>query len=223
MTQPNQSTINQVYADNPQSPIWKPNINVPVNDDMLVTYSHFKNDFVFERPGALEWFSQPAKAWQEPTNNSFVSTVRQAGVDFCVFEHVSVVLCGNIEYVFTTNTNSRFGFSGELGCNLGSNNVDNGLGYIPAATWSRTFRNNCRTACVLFKPDRNTNTEYRFSVIKDIENYQPSTQLEFAHVCSGSAVSDQQTYTTQQNINNLTDNTQITLGENTVLIVGWKV
>lgn len=209
--------------NNPAIPVSKPNIKVNVNEDVYVSYSHFKNNFTFERPGALSWFSQQAKPWQEPVDNCFVQTVRNAGVNFLLFEHVSVVLSGNIEYKFTTADGSVFDFSDCEGCELGSCNVDNNLGYVPADTWWRTFSDDCRTACILFNPDRDTSREYRFQVIKNISELQTSRDFEFLHVCSGSVLYDNQTYNSQQNLFSIPNNSELSLAENTVLIAGWTI
>ena len=73
---------------------------LPINDDLEIRYSLFMNDASYVRPqGSWRlWTPQP---FVPPTANRAIGDMYDAGVDWDLYEHVSIAIGGEADYVFT--------------------------------------------------------------------------------------------------------------------------
>jgi hypothetical protein len=132
---------------------------VPINDDLEVRYSLFKNDFAYVRP-AGSWRLWTPLAFAAPTTNRAIADMHDAGVAWELYEHVSVAIGGRADYVFT-------GPLGEISqeWSFGFHNVENGGGYLPAGTFTRHFHDDFALCCVIQKFSRAPVLRYQFEVV----------------------------------------------------------
>jgi len=132
---------------------------VPINDDLEVRYSLFKNDFVYVRPAGSWRLWQPLE-FVPPTTNRVIADMLDAGVAWGLYEHVSVAIGGRADYVFT-------GSDGPLAqvWTPGFHNVENGGGYLPTEEFTRRFYDDFALCCVIQKFNRTPSVRYHFEVV----------------------------------------------------------
>jgi hypothetical protein len=152
---------------------------IDLNDDLSIHYTSFRNGYVFTRP-AGSWRTWRALPFVEPVENEWIKQNHLDGVEFGCCEHVSVVLSGNATYTLLTSEGA-----GNYLWQRGSHNVDNGHGYLPTQTFTRTFRNDFSMCCVI-QPIRGLTDQpvYTFEILI---GPQVLTRDVFAlHFCTGS-------------------------------------
>lgn len=150
---------------------------LPINDDLEIRYSLFVNDTSYVRPqGSWRlWTHQP---FVPPTANRAIGDMYDAGVNWDLFEHVSIALGGEADYVFT-------GPDGEISqtWRAGCHNVENGGGYLPRDSFTRHFRNDFKLCCVIRRFGRSSGANYRFEVAT--EAVVLSEAALFVHYAAG--------------------------------------
>ena len=157
---------------------------IPINGDLSVHYSVFKNDYVFTRPDNT-WNFWREMPFSPPVSNPWILENHNDGVQFGCYEHVSVAIAGDATYTLKT----RDGLKDYI-WTLGVHNVDNGMGYLPAREFTRTFRNDFSLCCILqsYVKRGPEAQEYEFDV------FSGATVLErdayAVHYCAGSRVAD---------------------------------
>jgi hypothetical protein len=191
------------------------NINVDINDLFFADYSLFKNDHTFIRP-ANAWRRLPEKEFQAPLNNLFLSQPYNNGVEFGCYEHVSVCIGGNSDYILTTPTGTD-----EYNWTFGVHNLENGWGYLPKQQFTRVFHNNYETCCIVQRPSRDASIVYKFEILK--EDTILNKNINFAHVAYGAVSIGDQVYTQQANIYNLTENTRLSFAGESIVILGYTI
>jgi hypothetical protein len=150
---------------------------LPVNDGLEIRYSRFLNDTTYVRPQG-SWRLWTPQVFVPPAANRTIGDMHDAGVEWDLYEHVSVAIAGEADYVFT-------GPEGEISqtWQAGCHNVENGGGYLPRQTFTRHFRNDFELCCVIRRFGRSSGTNYRFEVITE-----PTSLTEaafFVHYAAG--------------------------------------
>ncbi len=132
---------------------------VPINDDLEVRYSLFKNDISYVRPAGSWRLWQPLE-FVAPAANRAIADVHDVGVVWGLYEHVSVAIQGQADYVFT-------GPDGEItqAWTPGFHNVENGGGYLPTEEFTRRFFDDFALCCVIQKFNRTPGVQYHFEVV----------------------------------------------------------
>ena len=131
-----------------------------INEDLNAHYSVFRNGAVFRR-GANAWPFWEKMPYAAPTANGFLIQSVADGANYDCCEHACVVIHGTANWVVTTPSGDK-----EYLWERGSTNVDNGIGYLPADVFSRTFHGDHTTCCIV-QPfmGRQTTTRYSFEVL----------------------------------------------------------
>jgi len=152
---------------------------LPINDDLSVHYSVFKDGYVFTRPDNA-WNFWREMPFSPPVSNPWLLENHNDGVQFVCCEHASVAIAGDATYTLKT----REGLKDYI-WTRGTHNVDNGLGYLPAREFTRTFRNGFSLCCIL-QPYvvRDGGAEYRFEVITG--PFTLARDCVAMHFCTGS-------------------------------------
>lgn len=132
---------------------------VPINDDLEVRYSLFKNDISYVRP-AGSWRLWTPLEFVPPVANRAIADMHDAGVAWGLYEHVSVAIGGRADYLFT-------GHDGEITqvWTPGFHNVENGGGYLPTEEFTRRFFDDFALCCVIQKFNRTNGVQYHFEVV----------------------------------------------------------
>jgi len=143
--------------------IEKPTISEEVfviNEDLNAHYSVFRNDAIFRR-GDNSWPFWEKMPYVAPTSNGFLTQSVADGAKYDCCEHACVVLNGTTNWAMTTPSGDK-----EYLWERGSTNVDNGIGYLPAEVFSRTFHDDHTTCCIV-QPftGRQTTARYSFEVL----------------------------------------------------------
>ena len=128
----------------------------PINDDLSVHYSVFKNGYTYYRP-ANTWRFWNKLPYAAPSSNAWLVQSCADGVEFECAEHVSVVTNGTATYTFTAPDGPK-----DYLWERGSHNVDNGMGYLPSEEFTRTFENDF-TLCCIIQPFRGRDSTARYS------------------------------------------------------------
>ena len=139
--------------------IEKPTISEEVfviNEDLNAHYSVFRNDAVFRR-SANSWPFWEKMPYTAPTTNGFLLQSVADGAKYDCCEHASVALNGTVVYTLPTPSGDK-----KYLWERGSTNVDNGIGYLPAEVFSRTFHDDHTTCCIV-QPFRGRQTAARYS------------------------------------------------------------
>lgn len=191
------------------------NIIIDINDSFFADYSYFKNDYTFIRP-ANAWHRWTEKDFIAPVSNLFLKEPYDNGVEFGCYEHVSVCISGNSDYILTTPSGTD-----EYEWNFGVHNVENGWGYLPKKEFKRIFRNNYATCCIVPKYRRDTSQVYNFEILR--EDTVLNKNINFAHVAYGAVSIGDQVYTQQSNLFNLTENTRLSFAGESIVILGYKI
>lgn len=131
---------------------------VPINDDLEVRYSLFKNDTTYVRP-AGSWRLWQSLEYAAPVANRAIADMHDVGVVWGLYEHVSVAIQGRADYVFT-------GPDGQITqvWTPGCHNVENGGGYLPTEEFTRRFFDDFALCCVVQKFNRAAGVQYHFEV-----------------------------------------------------------
>jgi hypothetical protein len=132
---------------------------VPINDDLEVRYSVFKNDTVYVRP-AGSWRLWTPLEFVPPVANHVIADMHDAGVAWGLYEHVSIAIGGRADYVFTGPENPITQV-----WTPGFHNVENGGGYLPAEEFTRRFYDDFALCCIIQKFGRTPGVRYRFEVV----------------------------------------------------------
>lgn len=132
---------------------------VPINDDLEVRYSLFKNDISYVRPAGSWRLWQPLE-FVPPVINRAIADMHDAGVAWGLYEHVSVCIEGQADYTFAAPAGPITQV-----WSPGCHNVENGGGYLPAAEFTRTFHDDFTLCCVIQKFQRTTGVQYHFEVV----------------------------------------------------------
>lgn len=132
---------------------------VPINDDLEVRYSLFRNDTVYVRPAGSWRLWQPLE-FVPPVANPVIADMYDAGVGWALYEHVSIAIGGSADYVFA-------GPDGPITqvWTPGFHNVENGGGYLPVEEFTRHFHNDFALCCVIQKIGRTSSMRYHFEVV----------------------------------------------------------
>jgi hypothetical protein len=148
-----------------------------VNDDLEIRYSRFLNDTSYVRPQG-SWRLWTPQIFVPPLANRTIGEMYDAGVEWDLYEHVSVAIAGEADYVFT-------GPEGEISQTWlpGCHNVENGGGYLPRQTFTRHFRRDFELCCVIRRFGRSSGANYRFEVIS--EPIALSEAAFFVHYAAG--------------------------------------
>lgn len=191
---------------------------VSINDSLWAHYAYFKNGFTFNRP-AGHWGAWSEKPFVAPTSNYHLANPYSKGVEFGCYEHVSVCVNGDAEYILA-------GTDGSLTYDwvFGVHNVENGWGYLPKGVFNRVFHNDFVLCCILFKDDKDPDLTYNFEVVQTKSAPIVLAQdYAFAHVATGQATYDGIQYNQKQNIQNLSSGNQLDMAVNTIVILGFEV
>jgi hypothetical protein len=178
-----------------------------INDDLTVYYSLFKDDYVFTRP-KNSWSRWEKFPYVTPTNNDTFIEYHNDEVEFDCCEHVSVAINGTATYTFMTPNGPK-----DYLWEYGTHNVDNGFGYLPKDTFTRTFHTKFELCCIV-QPilGRANTTKYKFEILKG-----PLTLSKDAyaiHYCTG-VLAKQTEYS-------LVAGTSITIDENDLAIIIYQ-
>jgi hypothetical protein len=186
-----------------------------INDSFWAHYGYFKNNFSYTRPPD-SWSKWSEKQFIKPTNNLLVAEAHDKGVKFGCYEHVSVCVSGNSDYIMV-------GTEGTIthDWNFGIHNVENGWGYIPKDEFTRIFYNDYVLCCIIQKPNRPANLTYNFRVITENENLPQN--IEFLHVAYGNLEVNGSSYTQKQTVYNLNSGTSLSLSPNSIVIAGYTI
>jgi hypothetical protein len=150
---------------------------LPINDDLEIRYSLFRDDMTYVRPQG-SWRLWTPQLFLPPAANRVIGDMFDAGVEWDLYEHVSIALKGEAEYVFT-------GPDGDITQTWrpGFHNVENGGGYLPRQIFTRHFRNDFELCCVIPRFGRSSGANYRFKVLTE-----PTALTEaafFVHYAAG--------------------------------------
>lgn len=128
----------------------------PINEDLSVHYTTFRDGFVFPRPAGAwpRWRKLP---FEVPASNPWIYQSFLDGAQFDCCEHVSVAIAGDATYTFMTPDGPK-----DYLWERGVHNVCNGMGYLPSDTFTRTFHNSF-TLCCIVQPFRGRSTTARYS------------------------------------------------------------
>lgn len=151
---------------------------LPVNDDLEIRYSLFKDGTTYVRPQG-SWRLWTPQIFVPPAANRVIGDMYDAGVEWDLYEHVSVVVAGEADYVFK-------GPEGEITqrWTAGCHNVENGGGYLPRDTFTRHFLEGFELCCVIRRFGRSRGSAYRFEIATE-----PTVLTEaaaFVHYATGS-------------------------------------
>jgi hypothetical protein len=188
---------------------------VVIDDSFVADYTYFKNDETFIRPDNA-WTKFIEKDFIAPNSNAFLKDPYDNGVEFGCYEHVSVCIAGNSEYILTTPSGTD-----EYNWTFGVNNVENGWGYLPKKTFTRVFHNDFATCCIVPKKGRDSSVVYNFEVLQ--ENTTLNRDVDFAHVAHGSVTIDGQVYEQRATINNLVKDTTLSFAGDCIVILGYTI
>lgn len=186
-----------------------------INDSFWAHYGYFKNNFSYVRPPNA-WSHWSEKQFTAPISNYFLSDPYSKGVEFGCYEHVSVCVNGNADYIL-------MGTDGEITYNwdFGKHNVENGWGYLPKGQFTRIFYNDYVLCCIIQKPNRPANLTYNFRVITESENLPQN--VEFLHVAYGNLDVNGSSYIQKQTVYNLNSETSLSLSPNSIIIAGYTI
>lgn len=150
---------------------------LPINDDLEIRYSLFRDGTTYVRPQG-SWRLWTPQIFVPPTANRTIGDMYDAGVEWDLYEHVSVAVAGAADYVF-------IGTDGELTqrWTAGCHNVENGGGYLPRDTFTRHFLEGFELCCVIRRFGRSSGANYRFEVMTE-----PTALTEtalFVHYATG--------------------------------------
>jgi len=150
---------------------------VPINDDLEIRYSLFIDGEIYERvAGSYRiWQCLP---FTYPVNNTSLQGCCNAGIELGCYEHVSVAISGNADYVFPKPTGTFI-----QQWSYGMHNVDNGLGYLPTGDLTRTFHDGFELCCVTQKLFHRKQGTYRFEVLTGSKALDADAL--FVHYCTG--------------------------------------
>lgn len=150
---------------------------LPINDDLEIRYSLFLDGTTYVRPLG-SWRLWTPQIFVPPNTNRVIRAMYDAGVQWDLYEHVSLAVAGTADYIFT-------GSAGEIiqTWQAGYHNVENGGGYLPRDSFTRHFRNNFELCCVIRRFGRSSGTNYRFDVIT--EPTALSEAALFVHYAAG--------------------------------------
>jgi hypothetical protein len=134
---------------------------LPINDDLEIRYSRFLNDTSYVRPQG-SWRLWTPQVFVPPLANRTIGEMYDAGVEWDLYEHVSVAIAGEADYVFT-------GPDGEISqtWSTGCHNVENGCGYLPRQAFTRHFRKDFELCCVIRRFGSSSGVNYRFDVVTE--------------------------------------------------------
>lgn len=150
---------------------------LPINDDLEIRYSLFKDGTTYVRPQG-SWRLWAPQQFAPPAANRVISDMYDAGVEWDLYEHVSVAVAGDADYVFT-------GPEGEITqrWTAGCHNVENGGGYLPRDSFIRHFLEGFELCCVIRRFGRWSGSAYRFEIATE-----PTVLTEaalFVHYATG--------------------------------------
>jgi hypothetical protein len=191
---------------------------VSINDSFWAHYACFKNEVVFERP-ANYWKHWAEKSFIPPTSNYYLSDPYSKGVEFGCYEHVSICVNGDADYILT-NGEETFTYNWAFG----AHNVENGWGYLPKGEFTRVFNNDFVLCCILFKNEKNRDITYNFEVIQTVSTpFAVERDYSFAFVAAGQATYDGVQYSAKQSIQPVLAGNTLALADDTVVILGFEV
>lgn len=186
-----------------------------INDSFWAHYGYFKNNFSYTRPPNA-WSHWSEKQFIAPTSNFFLSDPYNKGVEFGCYEHVSVCVGGNADYILMST-------DGEITYNwdFGKHNLENGWGYLPKGQFTRNFYNDYVLCCLIQKPNRPTNLTYNFEILTETQDL--SKDVEFLHVACGNVNIDSTDYTQKQTVYNISAGKSIDISANSIAIIGYTI
>lgn len=150
---------------------------LPINDDLEIRYSLFKDGTTYVRPLG-SWRLWTPQIFVPPAANRVIGDMYDVGVEWDLYEHVSVAVAGEADYVFA-------GPEGEITqrWTAGCHNVENGGGYLPRDTFTRHFLEGFELCCVIRRFGRSSGSAYRFEIATE-----PTVLTEaaaFVHYATG--------------------------------------
>jgi len=151
---------------------------IPLNGDLTIHYSVFKDGFTFRRPAGTWKFWRELK-FAEPQGNEWLEVCREAGVEFTCCEHVSLATEGYATY----DMQGREGILSTV-WTPGMHNLSGGKGYLPADAFTRTFHNSFTLCCIVqpYEP-RVGGPVYSFEVFD--RTFQLQRPALAVHFCGG--------------------------------------
>ena len=204
---------------------------VAINERFYAYYSSYINGADFSR-GRNSFSTLTKREFIAPTTNPVLAPEHNAGVKFDACEHVSLCLSGNAnfelkrhQYTYDESgnlTGDIVGTYNDTVWSFGSNNVENGLGYLPKEQFTRTFSNNYSTCCILPTDYADKTSVYNFEVVQ-LNNSSTTLNKDvmFVHVAYGSVDLNGGIYNQKQNILNVLSGSTINSSTTSIIILGY--
>lgn len=211
---------------------------IPINDRFYAHYCLYIDGQTFYRPRNA-WYKYTQRTFLEPTVNPQLASPYNEGVQFECYEHVSVCIGGSSDYTLKRHQyeyDANGTLVGDVVGNItyewvfGDHNVENGLGYLPSEEFTRVFKSNYETCCILpVIENTDTSTQYNFEIVKlDNSSHTLNKNIKFMHVAFGNVTVDGNPYAQKQNLfgmagGTIPTGTVLSSTENSIAILGYIV
>lgn len=194
---------------------------VDINQNFYAHYIHYIDGESFVRPGN-SWVGYKVKEFIPPSKNLKISEFYKLNVKMRCFEHVSVCIDGSADFVYRGYNDEGNVLQVNDTWHFGVNNIENGLGYLPTETFTRSFKNNYKTCCIIPMQNSDKSINYYFEVVQfESPSLVLTKDYVFAHIASGEVIYNNLVYTQKQTIENLKSENTLLLSNNTIIILSY--